>query len=165
MRTSIGAKFSQLTRGFQLALITHSKLLLILDSFRDGKWINQYDSAFFIFNSDGKILSWQFTRGPSFVQVKKLLNLIHQRAVAQNITIAVVYIDNCCQWKRLLQEEFGNDLLVKLDLFHAIQRITSKMPKRHSFYGAYISDLRVVFRARGNLGLGGPKLLPEKMNY
>ena len=33
MRTSIGAKFSQLTRGFQLALITNSKLLLILDSF------------------------------------------------------------------------------------------------------------------------------------
>ena len=27
---------------------------------RDGKWINQYDSAFFIFNSDGKVLSWQF---------------------------------------------------------------------------------------------------------
>ena len=84
---------------------------------RDGKWINQYDSAFFIFNSDGKILSWQFTRGTSLVQVKKLLNLIHQRAVAQNNTIAVVYIDNCCQWKRMLQEEFGNDLLVKLDLF------------------------------------------------
>ena len=39
---------------------------------RDGKWIN-HDSAFFIFNSDGKILSWQFTRGTSFVQVKKLL--------------------------------------------------------------------------------------------
>ena len=99
------------------------------------------------------------------MQVKKLLNLIHQRAVAQNNTIAVVYIDNCCQWKRLLQEEFGNDLLVKLDLFHAIQRITSKMPKRHSFYGACISDLRVVFRAREILVLGRPKLLPEKMNY
>ena len=79
--------------------------------------------------------------------------------------IAVVYIDNCCQWKRLLQEEFGNDLLVKLDLFHAIQRITSKIPKKHSFYGACTSDLRVVFRARGDLGIRRTKLLPEKMNY
>ena len=42
MRTSIGAKFSQLTRGFQLALITHSKLLLILDSFVEM----ENDSAF-----------------------------------------------------------------------------------------------------------------------
>ena len=98
----------------------------------------------------------------NFTQVKKLLNLIHQRAVAQNNTIAVVYIDNCCQWKRLLQEEFGNDLLVKLDLFHALQRITSKMPKRHSFYGACISDLRVVFRARGDLGIRRTKTTPRE---
>ena len=67
------------------------------------------------------------------MQVKKLLNLIHQRAVAQNSTIAVVYIDNCCQWKRLLQKEFGNYLLVKLDLFHAIQRITSKFQRNIHF--------------------------------
>ena len=167
MRTSIGAKFNQLTRGFQLALITHSKLLLILDSFveMENGLINNYDSTFFIFNSDGKILSWQFTRGTSFVQVKKLLNLIHQRAVAQNNTIAVVYIDNCCQWKRLLQEEFGNDLLVKLELFHAIQHITSKMPKRHSFYGACTSDLRDVLLASGDLGIRQTKTTPREMNY
>ena len=87
MRTTIGAKFSQLTQGFQLALITHSKLLLILDSFveMENGLINMI--VLFLFNSDGKILSWQFTRGTSFVQVKKLLNLIHERAVAQNNTI------------------------------------------------------------------------------
>ena len=81
------------------------------------------------------------------------------------ILFAVVYIDNCCQWKRLLQEEFGNDVLVKLDLFHAIQHITSKMPKRHSFTVHAFQISGLFFELEEILVLGGPKLLPEKMNY
>ena len=128
---------------------------------RDGKWITQYDSAFFIFNSDGKILSWQFTQGTSFNQVKKLLAFIHQRAVAQGNIIETIYIDNCCQWKRLLQDVFGKRLKVKLDLFHAVQRITSKMPKRHAYYSACTSDLRLVFRATGDQGRKRTDTTPE----
>ena len=39
----------------------------------DNKWIPQYDSAFFVFNSQGNILTWQFTKGTSFNQVEPLL--------------------------------------------------------------------------------------------
>ncbi len=128
---------------------------------KDRKWVNQYDSAFFVFNSGGKILSWQFTQGTSFRQVKKLLFLIQQRAVTQGNVINTVYIDNCCQWKRLLQEVFGEHLNVKLDLFHAVQRITGKMPKRHAFYSACTSDLRLVFRAKGDQGVKRTDTTPE----
>lgn len=32
-----------------------------------------------------------------------------------------------------LQEVFGEDATVRLDVFHAVQRITRKIPKRHPF--------------------------------
>lgn len=57
---------------------------------KDRKWVNQYDSAFFVFNSGGKILSWKFTQGTSFRQVKKLLLFIQQRAVTQGNIINTV---------------------------------------------------------------------------
>lgn len=40
---------------------------------RDGKWVSQYDSVFFVMNLKGKIVSWQFTKGTSFEQVESLL--------------------------------------------------------------------------------------------
>ncbi len=40
----------------------------------------------------------------------------------------------------------------EIRLFHAVQRITSKMSKRHVFYGACISELRLAFRTKGDQG-------------
>ena len=42
----------------------------------------------------------------------------------------VFSIYNCCQWRAKLQSVFGNDTWVKLDPFHAIQRFTSKIPRK-----------------------------------
>ena len=47
---------------------------------------------------------------------------------------------------------FGNDVIVKLKIFHAVQRISRKMPKRHPLYSLCISDLRLVFRQAKDFG-------------
>ena len=36
----------------------------------DNKWVCQYDSVFLVFNAQGKIISWQFTKGTGFDHVK-----------------------------------------------------------------------------------------------
>ena len=80
-----------------------------------------------------------------------------------------IYIDNCCQWRNLLQNVFGEEVCVKLDLFHAVQRIVSKIPKRGK-KGSVIKDLRRrlkdelkrVFRDPSDLGKVRTKSTPSK---
>ena len=79
---------------------------------KDGKWVSQYDSAFFIMNSDGKIVSWQFTKGTSFKQIKTLLTSVNMRAMQltkgtllkQFTLITVVSGEEC--FKMCLEKKF-----------------------------------------------------------
>ena len=52
------------------------------------------------------------------------------RLAKSGITLEGFSINSCCAWRLLLQGVFGV-IPVKLDLFHAVQRITTKIKKRH----------------------------------
>ena len=47
---------------------------------------------------------------------------------------------------------FGKNVIVKLDLFHAVQQITKHLPKRHPLYSLCVADLRLVFRQSADFG-------------
>ena len=66
--------------------------------------------------------------GTGFARVKTLLIGIMNKLVKSGITLQGFSIDNCCAWRLLLQGVFGV-IPVKLDLFHAVQRIASKIKK------------------------------------
>ena len=51
-----------------------------------------------------------------------------------------------------MQEVFGSELAVKLDLFHALSRISTKISKRHPFYSRCLQDLRLIFRDTSDVG-------------
>jgi hypothetical protein len=127
----------------------------------DKKWVCQYDSAFLVCNENGKIVSWQFTKGTSFQNVRTLLENIVKRCHTHGCTVKTVYVDNCCQWRNKIREVFGSNVTVLLDLFHAVQRITRKIPKRHPFYGACVEQLRLVFRSSGDCGIERTKPTPS----
>ena len=76
------------------------------------------------------MVTWQLTKGTSFEKVRSRLMQIIARSKKQGSAINAFYVDNCCMWKQKLQEVFGQNLDVKLDLFHAIQRVIKKVPKR-----------------------------------
>ena len=75
-------------------------------------------------------MSWQLCKGTSFSAVEGLLHRLKDRLVTLGCSIGQFHIDNCCQWRAKLQSVFGNDTSVKLDPFHAIQRFTSKIPRK-----------------------------------
>ena len=67
-------------------------------------------------------------------------------------------------WRNKLQDVFGADLSVKLDLFHAVQRVIKKIPKRDPrgrtlkfIRQRMINDLRMVFGMSSDIG-------PTRMN-
>ena len=63
-----------------------------------------------------------------------------------------IYADNCCQVRRKLQQIFGTGTSVKLDIFHAVQRITRAMSKKHVFFHTCMNDFRMVFRHTNDIG-------------
>ena len=56
----------------------------------DKKWICQYDSAFLVFNGEGKFLSWRFTKGTNFDNVRSLLQNIKKRSEYHNVPIKTI---------------------------------------------------------------------------
>lgn len=108
----------------------------------DGKWITQYNSVFIVMNEHGEVMAWQFTKSTSMDEVKELLIGVKERTSPEVVILA----DNCCSIRRKLAEVFTENTTIKLDLFHAVQRITKTMPKRHPLYSLCVEDLRLVFR-------------------
>ena len=134
-----------------------------------GVWVKQFDSLFTVLNEKGQVLAWKLTRGTSFEKVKNIIQNLKRRLDNNGISTTSIYINNCCQWRNLLQNIFGEDVSVKLDLFHAVQRVVSKIPKRGS-KGSVIKelrrrlkeDLKLVFRDPSDLGTIRAKSTPSK---
>ena len=118
----------------------------------DGKWIRHYDSLFCVMNEKGHVVTWQLTQTQGFENVRRNLEQLHRRLANQGKRVKEFYIDNCCHWRKKLQEVFGSELAVKLDLFHALSRISTKISKRHPFYGRCLQDLRLIFRDTTDVG-------------
>ena len=114
----------------------------------DGKWITLYNSIFIVLNDVGQIVMWQFTKTTGFDEVTPMLTTLVMR-INQPIKI---YVDNCCQQRAKLKQIFGQETIVNLDLFHAVQRLTRVMPKRHPMYSCCINDLKLIFRSSGDMG-------------
>ncbi len=117
----------------------------------DGKWICEYDGLFIVLNKDGKVLSWQLTKGTSFAHIQDLLQDIIQRH-HQDHCIKTVYVDDCCKIRSKIKSVLGAHVIVKLDLFHAVQRITKTISKRHPLMQLCMRDLRCIFRSDGDSG-------------
>lgn len=131
----------------------------------DGKWIHQYDSLFIVMNGAGHILAWQLTKGTTFSQIESLLKLLKERSP----TIKSVYIDECCKLRGKIKSALGDDVSVKLDLFHAIQRVTRTLTKNHPLFHLCTQDLQLVFRSDGDSGkkrmcsTPSPEIIARKM--
>ena len=127
----------------------------------DHKWVSQYDGAFIIFNREGKIVSWQYTKSSGFDQVHVLLQAVAKRGTSQGTEVKTIYVDNCCQWRNKLQEIFGERCQVKLDVFHAVQRVVQRIPKRHPFHAPCARDMGIVFREAQDQGPARTKATPS----
>ena len=118
----------------------------------DGKWVEQYSGLFCILNCVGEVLTWKFTKNLKFSSVEDQMNGLQQRLISQGKTVTEFYIDNCCAWRNKLQDVFGSNLKVLLDIFHAIQRVTNKMSKRHPLNMVCVQDLKLAFRDPSDSG-------------
>ena len=127
----------------------------------DSRWVTQYGSLFCVMNHMGQIMTWRLTQGVAFAKIEGLLTALQERLLQQGKQVTEFYIDNCCAWSRLLQGVFGDGLKVYLDLFHAVKRISDKIPKRHPLRKECVEDLRMVFRDPTDQGSKRTKETPS----
>ena len=99
-------------------------------------------------NEVGQVIAWQLTKSPAIAEVELLLKKLTARLQCPQL---LVYIDNCCSLRDKLVVIMGKDIIVKLDLFRAVQRITRAMPKKHPFFMQCMADLKLVFRQPNDL--------------
>ena len=97
-----------------------------------GVWVKQFDSLFTVLNEKGQVLAWRLTRGRAFHKVKNALQNLKGRLDNNGISTTSIYINNCRQWRNSLQNVVGDNVWIKLDLFHAFQRVVSKIPKQRA---------------------------------
>lgn len=119
---------------------------------KDGRWITQYGSIFIVLNDEGQVLTWQLTNSTSFEEVTLVLSALSRRIASSKEGPLIVYVDNCCHVRSKLKQMFGNDTIVKLDVFHAVQRVTRAMSKKHALFHTCAHDLRLVFRCKTDIG-------------
>lgn len=142
-----------ITVGSSISFDHTFKVAANIGYYREDKvWVPQYDSLFIVMNAEGKVLTWQLTKGTSFEQVRNILEDLNNRAQSQGQQIQNVYIDECCKLRKKVESVFGPSTAVKLDLFHAVQRITRTFHKRHSLFHQCLLKLRTVFREDGDTG-------------
>ena len=72
-------------------------------------------------NEKGQIVTWQLTQTQGFENIRLLLQQLFWRISSQGKIVKEFYINNCCHWKKKLQEVFWANLVVKLDIFQVIK--------------------------------------------
>ena len=94
----------------------------------DCKWITEYNGLFIVLNSNnGQVLTWQLTKGTSSAEIENVLKNLHERSQSN---IKTIYADNCCKLRNKIIGIFGSDIEAKLDLFHAVQRISKTFSQK-----------------------------------
>lgn len=126
----------------------------------DGKWITLYNSVFIVTNENGQVVSWLFTRTTSLDEVASQLKAVKELRSLSWLPPYTILVDNCCSQRPKLKQIFGDSAVVKLDIFHAIQRISRKLPKRHPFIFECLNDLKMVFRSPTDIGKQRTKTTP-----
>jgi hypothetical protein len=112
-------------------------------------------------NGKGQIVTWRLTKDLTFNNIVGHLNALRDRLHKQGKQIREFYIDNCCAWRNLLQSVYGTALRVQLDVFHAVKRVSDKIPKRHPLRHECMKEFSMVFRHATDKGAERTKATPE----
>ena len=103
-------------------------------------------------NAQGQVVTWRLTSKLSFTEIENDLTALKSRLEAQGKVLKEFYIDNCCSWEKKLKQVFGEQLMVYLDIFHAVKRFSEKIPKRHSLRRDCLKEWKMVFRDPSDQG-------------
>ena len=114
----------------------------------DNKYVKQFENLFIVLNERHEVIGWRLTRTTSFEEIRSLLVGLKEKIRTE---LKRVVVDDCCKVRALYQSVFPG-VEVKLDIFHAVQRVTKVIPKGSEFSKKFSKDLGMIFRQNGDCG-------------
>ena len=127
----------------------------------DSTFVTQFNQLFISLNEIGQVVAWRLTKSTTFSEIEDLLvDLQKRNSLAGNI-VELVCVDDCCRVRNKYTNIFPN-VVVKLDLFHACQRVTKTFSRQHSLYKDVTRDFVQIFRADDDQGETLLKRTPPK---
>ena len=93
-----------------------SSLVKILDESGSKR---QFVALLIVLNEDGMVVRFSLCKSQSLRDLENIF-----KDIANKHSIEEIFSDNCCHDRQILEEFFGDQVRVYLDLFHAIQRVT-----------------------------------------
>ena len=115
----------------------------------DNKFVKQFENLFIVLNERHEVIGWRLTRMMSFKEVRSLLVGLKEKISTE--LMKRVVLDDCCKVRALYQSVFPG-VEVKLDIFHAVQRVAKVIPKGSQFSKKFSKDLGMTFRQNSDCG-------------
>ena len=114
----------------------------------DNKCMKQFENLFIVLNEDHKVVGWRLTKSTCFEEIRDLLQSVNN---CLDNPLQTVIVDDCCRVRNQYQSIFPG-VVVKLDLFHATQRVIKTFPKGSEWSKQISTEFGLVFRADGDCG-------------
>jgi hypothetical protein len=112
--------------------------------FADGKPFHPWKSLCFVMNELGQVVWWGALKGrESITEIKPHLERLNTRLCRLQGPVRIIWVDDCCRYRKKLQEIFGPDVRVKLDHWHWHDRwsdiIRDKKSERYAIFRSLMS--------------------------
>ena len=115
----------------------------------DNRFIKDFWKLFIVLNENGCVTDWALTQTVSLEEVKPMMKSIKTKM--QDTSLKYIFSDTCCGAKSMYEEVFP-EAMIKLDLFHACQRITKVLPNKKSVSTQTFSkEFGLIFRREGDV--------------
>lgn len=121
----------------------------------EGRVLKQFPNLFIVLNEKGQILDWRLTKSTAFHQVEDLMLKLRERLrrlePEQENGIEIICIDDCCKNRHKYQSIFPK-ANVKLDLFHACQRVIRTLENKPISKSQFAKEFGLIFRHDDDVG-------------
>lgn len=142
-----------------------SRNIGIVAESREDRFLKQFPNLYIVLNERGEILDWRLTKSTAFSEVEDLLtNLKHRlerRQPERQNVIELICIDDCCKNRQKYQSIF-RQALIKLDLFHACQRVLKTLDSKQVSKNQFAKEFGLVLRHDDDLGEQRMKSTPNE---
>lgn len=127
----------------------------------DNKFVTQFKQLFIALNERGEVIAWKPTTTTAFSEIEDLLSDLKRRLDNKGNKLDIICVDDCCHVKNQYHRVFPN-VDVKLDLFHACQRIVRTFPLTNALRKDIVRNFTQIFRQDQDQDKERRKHTPEK---
>ena len=100
-------------------------------------------------DGERRICGWKFTKTEGNAEAESCLQDVKTRL---KTPLRYALVDNCCKVRSHYVSVFGDQIEVKLDVFHAVQRLTTCIPAKHRYRKIICNKLGLFVRQSDDMG-------------